>query len=321
MRRGLSFVLGMGAALFCGALQAQAFPSKPIRVVVPYPPGGSPDVLARTVGQKTGEGLGQPMVIDNRPGAGGIIAAEALTNAPHDGHTLMLADSSVYSINPHVRRNVPYDALRDFTPIILAATSPIVLVTHGPLNLKSVNEFIAFARAKPGSPYGSSGNGTAHHLAMELLKSLASVELSHVPYKGAAQTVPAVIAGDVVATFAGLNTALPQVKAGKINMIAIATGKRSALVPDLPSIAESVPGYDISISLGYFAPARTSREVVGRLNGEIMKALAMPDVQQRLFTLGVEGAGSSPEQYAESIRAELQQYGRLVQSTGARADQ
>jgi tripartite-type tricarboxylate transporter receptor subunit TctC len=243
-------------------------------------------------------------------------------NSPPDGYTLMMVDTAIYAVLPHLNRNLPFDPLKDMVPVALAATSPIFLTVSPSLNVNSVQEFIALAKSKPGMAYASSGNGTAHHLAMEMLKSLAGLELTHVPFKGAAQALPAVITGDAAAMFAGLNLALPQHKAGKVRMLAVATPKRSALFPEMPSIAEAgVPGFAMTISLGFLAPLKTPRDVVDKLNGEIMKAVNTPDVQQRLFSLGVEASPpSSPEHFAETMRSENQQFGKLVKASGVRAD-
>jgi len=322
MQHVMRFLFGVLALLCCLGAQAQPFPSKPIRVLVTVPGGGSPDVLARTVAQKMAENLGQQVIVDNRPGAAGIVAATAVINAPPDGYTLMMADTALYAVLPHLSRNLSFDPLRDLAPVALVATSPIFLVVNPELNVNNVKEFVALAKAKPGLAYASGGNGSAHHLAMEMLKLLAGLQLTHVPYKGAAQAVPAVMAGDVAASFAGLNLAQAQARAGKVKMIGIATGSRSALAPEVPTIAEAgVPGFGMTISLGYLAPSKTPREVILKLNAELSKAANAPEVQQRLFTLGVEASPpTSPEHYAETMRSENQQYGKLVKASGARAD-
>lgn len=315
---------GVLAAALCAAASAatgQTFPNRPLRVVVPYPSGGSPDVLARTVAHKVSERLGQQIVVDNRPGAGGIVAAETVVRAAPDGYTLLIADSSVYSIGPNVQQRLPYDLQRDLAPVTLAASSPLFLAANGALPVQNLRDFVALARAKPGMPYASSGVGTGHHLAMELLKSLAGIELTHVPYKGAGQSVPALVSGDVAVAFAGLNLLQPQAKAGKIRLLGVATGQRSALLPEMPTLAEAgVPGFDVNITLGFFLPAKAPAEIVARLNGELNAALASADVRERLFALGVEPVGTTPERFAAAIRAELDAYGRLVKSAGVRVE-
>ena len=322
MRCRAVWLAGLVALCVSGLAKSQVFPNKPIRVLVTVPGGGSPDVLARTVAQKMSENLGQQVIVDNRPGGSGIVAANAVINSPPDGYTLIMVDTALYSILPFLSHGVSFDPIRDMAPVALVATSPIFLLVNPALNVNNVKEFVALAKGKPGLAYASSGNGTAHHLAMELLKSLAGVDLTHVPYKGAAQAVPAVMAGDVVAAFAGLNLAQSQARAGKVKMIGIATATRSALAPEIPTIAEAgVPGFNMSISLGYLTTAKTPRDLVARLNAELMKAVNAPEVQQRLFAMGVEAsAPSSPEHFAEVMRGENLQYGKLVKASGARAD-
>jgi tripartite-type tricarboxylate transporter receptor subunit TctC len=320
MRR-LKFVLGVMAALsLCAGTPAQAQSSgKTLRLVVSFPPGGSPDSLARVLAQKMSENLGHPVVVENRPGAGGAVANAFVKNAEPDGYTLIMMSSAAYSIGPNLQKNVA-NPMKDFTPVALAATSPVFLVTN-PAQAQTFNDFIALAKAKPGLAYGSSGIGTGHHLAMELLKAKTGVDMMHVPYKGVAQTVPAVIAGDLAATFAGLNVAMPFAKNGRLKILAVATGTRSAMAPEVPTIAElGVPGYDISISLGLLAPVRTPPDVVRKMNAEIVKAVHAPGVREKLFALGVEPASSTPEQFGELIAKELQDYGKLIAITGTRAE-
>ena len=307
--------------LLAGGAAAQTFPNKPIRIIVPYSPGGLPDFLARVVGQRVSENVGQQVIADNRPGAGGTIAAEIVMRAPPDGYTLLIADSSIYSINPNLNPKLPYDPLRDFTPVTLLVSSAVGLVANAALPIQNLKDLLALAKAKPGMPYGSSGNGTSHHLAMELLKSLAGIDLTHVPYKGGGQVMPALIAGDVAVAFIGLNLVLPSVKAGKLKLLAIAKGSRTPLFPDLPTVAEAgVTGFEINTTTGLLAPARTPRDVIDKLNAEFVKALNNPDVRQRLTAAAMDSAATSPEQFAEVIRTETQQFGKLVRTTGARIE-
>jgi tripartite-type tricarboxylate transporter receptor subunit TctC len=322
MRQIVKLLAGAAALFCCLAAQAQPFPSKPIRLLVPVPPGGSPDVLARTVAQKMSESLGQQVIVDNRTGAGGIVAATAVINSAPDGYTLIMVDSALYAVLPHMSQNVSFDPLKDLAPVALVATSPLFLVVNPGLNVNTVKEFVAFAKARQGLAYASGGNGSIQHLAMEMLKSLAGLELTHVPFKGAAQALPAVMSGDVVAAFAGLNLAQAQARAGKVRMLGIATERRSALAPEVPTIAEAgVPGFGMSISLGFLAPSKTPREVILRLNDELMKAVNAPEVKQRLFAMGVEASPpTSPEYYAEAMLSENQQYGKLVRASSARVD-
>ncbi|MDB5794555.1 MAG: transporter [Noviherbaspirillum sp.] len=320
MRR-LKFLLGIMTALsLCAAAPAQAQSSgKTLRLVVSFPPGGSPDSLARVLAQKMSENLGHAVVVENRPGAGGAVANAFVKNSEPDGYTLIMMSSAAYSIGPNLQKSMP-NPMKDFTPVALAATSPVFLVTN-PAQAQTFNEFIALAKAKPGLAYGSSGIGTGHHLAMELLKAKTGVDLMHVPYKGVAQTVPAVLAGDLVATFAGLNVALPFARNGRIRILAVATGKRSAMAPEVPTLAElGVTGYDVSISLGLLAPIKTPPDIVQKMNAEIVKAANAPGVREKLFALGVEPASSTPEQFGELIAREVQDYGKLIALTGTKTD-
>jgi tripartite-type tricarboxylate transporter receptor subunit TctC len=305
--------------LFAGAAFAQA-PKAPIRIVVPYAAGGLPDVVARTVGQKLSENVGQPVVIENRAGAGGVLASETVIRAQPDGTTLLVADSAIYSINPVISRKLPFDTLKDLAPITLAVDAPIFLAVNSGLAVNNVRELIALAKSKPGLSYGSSGPGTGHHLAMELIRVLAGLDLTHVPYKGAGQSVPAAVAGDVAMVFAGLNSVLPHAKSGRLRIVGVAAGKRTALYPEAPSLAETLPGYDINITIGFLAPARTPREVVSALSAEFNRAIASAEVKQRLASLGVDAVGTTPEGFAEAIRAELNQYGELVKRASFRID-
>ncbi len=315
------------AAVLCGLFSiapecaAQGFPSRSIRLVVPYGAGGSPDVLARVLGQRLGENIGQQVVVDNRPGAGGIIAAEIVAKSPADGYTLFIADTGHVAINPSLYPKLPYDPLRDFTPVTLAVSTPLFMAVNAALHIDTVKQLIDYARAKPGVLYGSSGNGSSHHLGIELFRLLTGVNLVHVPYKGVAQSVPAVITGDVAVIFAALPSLAPHVKTGKIRLIAVGTAKRTPIMPDVPTIAESgAPGFEIDADIGFLAPIGTSREVVAKLNAEIVRVLGTPDITQRLAGLGIETVGTSPEQYADAIRAKILKYGKLVKDSGARVD-
>lgn len=315
------------AAVLCVLLSiapecdAQGFPSRPIRFVVPYGAGGSPDVIARVLGQRLGEHLGQQVVVDNRPGAGGIIAAEIVAKSPADGYTLFIADTGHVAINPSLYPKLPYDPLRDFAPVTLAVSTPLFMAANAALQIETVKQLIDYAKAKPGVLYGSSGNGSSHHLGMELFRLLTGVNMVHVPYKGVAQSVPAVITGDVAVIFAALPSLAPHVKTGKIRLIAVGTAKRTPIMPDVPTVAESgAPGFEIDADIGFLAPAGTPREVITKLNTEIVRVLGSPDITQRLAGLGIETVGTSPEQYADAIRAKIIKYGKLVKDSGARVD-
>jgi tripartite-type tricarboxylate transporter receptor subunit TctC len=296
-------------------------PAKPIRIMVPYAAGGLPDVLARTVGQRVSELTGQPVIAENRPGAGGVVAAETVIRAQPDGSTLLVADSSIYSIGPVINRKLPFDPLRDLAPITLSSDAPIFLVVNAALPVHSLKELLALARSKPGLSYGSSGLGTAHHLAMELMRAMADIELTHVPYKGAAQSVPAVVAGDVAMAFGGLSSVLPHARSGRVRILAVNTAKRTSIHPDAPTVAEAgIPGYELGISIGFLAGAGTPRPIVEALSVEFNRAAATPEVRQRMVSLGLEPVGTTPEQFSDAIRNELRQYGELVKRAAFRID-
>lgn len=294
--------------------------AKLLKIVVPYPPGGSPDNTARVLGEKISRGGKYNVVIENRPGAGGVLAVDTVKNSPPDGSVILMGDSSTYSISPNVKRKISYDPLRDFKPVGLAATSPIFLVTQ-PSTANTVADFVANLKKEPGQMYGSSGYGTAHHLAMEMFRSITNVDMGHVPYKGATQTVPAVAAGDVIATFAGLTAARSFSQVGKVKILAIAEPERSSMAPEIPTLAESgLPGYNVTISLGFLANRGTPDATIRDLNTEISKAVRDPDVKIKLNALGVEPATSTPERFGEMIKSELASFGKIVKAANIRED-
>ncbi|MBI2317144.1 MAG: tripartite tricarboxylate transporter substrate binding protein [Betaproteobacteria bacterium] len=299
---------------------AQNFPTKPIRFIVPFAGGGSPDVLARVVGKKVSESLGQPVLVENKPGASGIIAAETVAKAPADGHTVFVSSVPHLAINPHMFRKLPYDPLKDFAPIAIGVSTQLFLVVNASLPANSIQEFLAYAKSHPGLTYGTPGTGSQHHLAMELFKQRAGISLVHVPYKGVAQSTMALLAGEINIILTSYPTVGQHVKAGKLRLLAIAEGKRYARMPELPTIAEAgLPGYRISTEIGFVAPAGTPKPVIEKLNSEIVKALKNPEIAQQLITVGMEPIGSTPEQYAESIRANHELYGKMVKISGAQA--
>ena len=321
--RIITMTIAAVAAVLVGAGQApaQTFPAKAIHFVVPYGSGGSPDVLSRVIAQKLSENVGQPVVVDNRPGAGGIIAAEVVAKAAPDGYTLFIADTGHVAINPSLYAKLPYDPIRDFSPVTLAVSTPLFLAATATLPIQTVKQLIDYAKSKPGLPYGSSGNGSPHHLGVELFKLLTGVSMTHVPYKGVAQSVPALVAGDIAVLFAALPSLAPHVKSGKVRLLAVGTAKRTPIMPEVPTLAESgAPGFEIDADIGFLAPAGTAQEVVLKLNSEILKVIHTPEVKQRLAGLGIDVMGTTPEQYAEAIRAKIQKYGKLVKDAGARVD-
>jgi tripartite-type tricarboxylate transporter receptor subunit TctC len=318
-------VIGAAAALVGvpAAVHAQQqYPSKPIRFVVPYPAGGPLDTVARLLGQKVSEAVKQPLVIDNKPGAGGNIGADAVAKAPADGYTILMGAVATHAINPSLYPNMPYDAARDFAPITQVASTPNVLVVNPSVPASSVREFIAYAKAHPGKlNFGSGSTGSAGHLAGELFKTMAGVEMTHVPYKGAGPAMNDLIGGQIQLMFDNLASSLGQVRAGKVRALAVTTARRSALAPDLPTIAESgLPGFDISTWFGVFAPAGTPRDVLERLHAEFAHALAAPELREKMLNLGAEPVGSTPDQFAAYIRAESEKYARVIRASGAKAD-
>lgn len=309
------FFLGIGLAA------AQAYPTKPIRFIVPFAPGGGTDVLARLLAPQLTESLGQPVVVDNRGGAGGVIGADVAAKAPADGYTIVLGSPGPLTINPNLQK-LPYDPQRDFAPIVLATISPFTMVVHPSLPVGSVKEFIALAKAKPGSlNFGTSGNGSVNHFSAELFKSLAGVDLVHIPYKGSGPAVLDLVAGRLHVVFENLPTILPHVRSGKLKLLAVGTKTRSALVPEYPTVAEAgVPGYESSTAFGVLAPAKTPAAIVTRLNQESSKAVQRPDSRDKLSGLGLEPVGGTPQQYAAHLKEELAKYGRIVKAAGIRID-
>ncbi|MGH8682551.1 MAG: Bug family tripartite tricarboxylate transporter substrate binding protein [Burkholderiales bacterium] len=297
------------------------YPSRPVRIVVTIPPGGAPDLTARIVGEKLASGLGQPVVIENRPGSNGNIAAELVAKGEADGYTLLLGADSLVAINPHVYRRMPIDVQRDLVPVASLVSNMFVLSVNPSLPVASFQEFIEYARkANPPLNYASGGNGSQHQFMMEALKQRAGINLVHVPYKGGSPATRATVAGEVAAMFAGTSTA-PQIKAGRLRALAVTGAKRSHLFPDLPAIGEVYPGYEMTIWLGLFAPAGTPEPVLARLRGEIAKALAAPDVRERLNNAGgLQAFATSPAEFAALIRRDYEKYGKLVREIGVKVD-
>jgi len=312
----------LAAAVFSGAALAQSYPSRPIHFIVPYPAGGPLDTIARLLGQKVSENVKQPVIVENKPGAGGNIGADFVAKSPPDGYAILMGAVATHAINPTLYANIPYDPVRDFAPITQVASTPNVLVVNPSIPVSNVKEFVAYAKANPGKlNFGSGSTGSAGHLAGELFKSMAGVDMTHIPYKGAAPAMQDLIGGQIQLMFDNLASALTQVRAGKVKALAVTTAKRSNLAPDLPTIAESgLPGFDISTWFGIFAPGGTPPEVVARLNTEFTRALAMPDIREKMLNLGAEPVSSTPEQFAAYIRSEAEKYARVVKASGAKAD-
>jgi tripartite-type tricarboxylate transporter receptor subunit TctC len=301
---------------------AQTYPSKPVRVIVPYPPGGSTDILARVLAEKITPALGQQMVVENRAGATGVIGAEAVAKSAADGHTLLMGVNGPITIAPAIRSNLPYDTLKDFAPVILVADAPKLLVINPAIPAKTVQEFIAWAKAQPKPVnFASAGIGATGHLASEMLKQRGGFEANHVPYKGGGPAITDVIAGPVQYMFEVMPQLLPHVQSGRLRALGISSAERSKALPSLPTIAEQgLPGFQSSTWFGILAPAGTPEAVVNRLNAEFSKALAEPDMAKRIADLGAAWSPNSPADYAKFLRADLEKWRVVVSKSGAKFD-
>jgi tripartite-type tricarboxylate transporter receptor subunit TctC len=322
MHRVLTAVAALSLALASSPAAAQsAYPSKPVRFIVPSAAGGGTDIIARAIAQKLSEALGQQFVVENRPGAGQMIGIELAARAPADGYTILMAASTL-AINPIMYKKVTYDPLRDFAPITQAASLPNVLVVNPSVPATSLRELIALAKREPGKlAYASAGVGTSPQMSVELLKSMAGIDMLHVPYKGTTPGVVDLLAGQVQLMTPNVLTALPHIKAGKLRALAVTSAKRTEALPDVPTIAEAgVPGYDSTQWYGVLAPAGTPRPVVARLHDEMVRALRASDVKERLAADGAEPVGSSPEEFAAFIRAETQKWAKVAKAAGIRPE-
>jgi tripartite-type tricarboxylate transporter receptor subunit TctC len=301
---------------------AQSYPTKPVRILVGYAPGGLPDTVARLVAQKLGERWGQQVIVENRPSANGIVAADFVAKAAPDGYTLLITDSSTTAINPFLYAKLPYDANKDLVAVALAARAPLFLAANATLPANTLQEFIAYAKANPGKlSYGSSGIGSTHHLAMESLKSTLGLFIVHVPYKGTGQSVPALIGGQVPVVFSALPSLSSYVKAGQVKLLAVNSLKRSPQAPEVPTIAETaIPGFDFAPSIGVLAPAGTPRELIAKISDDVQQAVQSPDVIATLARVGIEATVGSAEDYANLLRADASRYGRAVKASGVKAE-
>ena len=316
--KGVFILLGLAAV----TAHAQTYPIRPVRWVVPFAPGGPTDIMSRAIGEKLGQRLGQQFVVDNRGGAGGGIGAEIVARAPADGYTIMIGHVGTHAINLALYKSVPYDPIRDFTPISLLATLPLALVVHPSVPASNVKDLIALAQRRPGElNFASAGNGGPTHLTSEVLKSMTRVNIVHVPFKGNAQALTELISGRVQMMFSNLLTSMPHVRAGKLRAIAISTAKRSPQAPDLPTVAESgVPGFDVTPWYGVLGPAALPRAITTRLNAEVADIINAPDMRERFVAQGVDLAASTPEQFAALIKAEVPRWRKIVQDSGAKVD-
>jgi tripartite-type tricarboxylate transporter receptor subunit TctC len=315
-----SFVLA-GLFFFCPpGLAAQVYPDRPIRLVVPYPPGGAADIMGRTLAQKLADDLGQQVIIDNRAGGGQIIGTEIVAKAAPDGYTLLQA-SVTHAINPGLVAKLTYDSVNDFAPVSVLAESPLVLVVHPSVPVKSTRELIAFAKARPGRlNYASSGNGSGGHLAMELFRSMTNTDMVHVPYKGAGPALTDLIAGQVQLMITSPLAAVPYVKSGRLRLLGVSSKVRSTALPDVPTVGESVPGYEATLWYAVLAPGRTPKAIIGKLNAAIQTALASPNVRDIFAKSGVDALGGSPIELSKFLAQETEKWRSVIGSAGIRRE-
>lgn len=302
-----------------GHVWAEDYPVKPLRIVVGFPPGGINDIVARVVAEKLGQSLGQTVIVENRPGAGGTMGADWVAKSKPDGYTLLMGSVSNIAMAQSQYKALPYDPAKDFVPVVLVAAAPNVLVVNPEFPVQSVKDLIALARQKPGGiNYASAGLGTSNHLTVELLQVMTGTTLNHVPYKGDAPGTADVVAGQVPVIFPTLPVALPFIKAGKLRPVAVSSAERSSLLPDVPTVAESggLPEFEVSVWVGILAPAGTPKEIVSRLNAEIVKIVRVPNVRERLAGLGAEPVGDSPEHFSAYIKTELVKWAKVAKAAG-----
>jgi len=321
-RAALSLAAALAILAPHAAAAADAYPAKPVRFVVAFPPGGGTDIIARSIAQKLTERIAQQVVVDNRPGAGGNIGTDIVAKSAPDGYTLLMGSAGPLAINASLFVKMPFDPIKDLAPVTLAASTPNVLVVHPSLRAATVKELIALARARPGEiNFASSGHGTPAHLAGELFNSMAGVKMVHVPYKGAAPALADLLGGQVQLMFSTMPPALPHVKDGKLRALAVTSAKRSPAAPDLPTVDEiALPGFEANTWHGVVAPAGTPRAIIARLNREIVAILHLPDVVERLSAQGAEPVGSTPEEFAAYIGSETLKWAKVVRDSGAKAE-
>ena len=309
----LTAITLLTAALTPLSALAQAYPNKPIRLIVPFPAGGATDILARALSQKLGEKIGQPVVVENRPGAGGAIGADAASKSAADGYTLLLATSSTHSIGPAINPKIPYNAETDFTPIAYVASSPNIVVVPNTLPVKTMREFIDYARKNPGKlNYASSGNGTIVHLTTEYFKAQSDTFILHIPYRGTALAIPDLVSGKVDVLFDSFVTGMPHVKEGKLRALAVTSAKRSALAPDMPTVAEVLPGFESVTWFGLYGPKAMSADVTAKVNQAVNAALADADVKERFARLGAEPAGGTPQAFAAMVKSDNTKWKKII---------
>jgi tripartite-type tricarboxylate transporter receptor subunit TctC len=322
-RAGLSAVCGALALwLACaGAALAQTYPSRPIRLVVPQSPGGSTDQVARPLALKLGEALGQPVIVENRAGAGSVIGTDIVAKAAPDGYTLIMGNAGSHGINAAVYSKLPYDILKDFAPVSQIAIAPNIFVVNPGLPVNTIPEFIAYAKARPGQlSYASGGNGSSSHMSMELLKSMAGIDVVHVPYKGSTPALTDVISGQDAVMSVNMPPAVPHVKAGKLRALAVTTRNRTPSMPDLPTVAETLPGYETVAWFGVLAPAGTPKDVINRLSTEIARIARSPEMRERLAGMGAEPVGGTPDEFGAVMARDIAKWTELAKSVGIKID-
>jgi tripartite-type tricarboxylate transporter receptor subunit TctC len=316
-------ILALTASLASvSAAAADAYPSRPIRIVAPSTPGDAPDVIARVLAERLSAALGTQVFVENHPGAGGVVGSDIVAKAPADGYTLIIGNAGSHGINAAVYVKLPYDIQRDFAAVSQVAVSPNILVVNPDVPATNVQQFIAYAKARPGQlSYASGGNGSSAHMSMELFKSMAGVDLVHIPYKGSSPALTDVVSGQVAAMFVNLPPAVPLVKAGKLRALAVTTRSRSALLPDVPTVQESgLPGYETVAWFGILAPATTPKEIVARLSAEIAKIVRTPEMRERLLGLGAEPVGGTPDEFSAVIARDIAKWTPLAKSVGIKVD-
>ena len=300
---------------------AQAYPSQQIKFVVPYSPGGLPDTVARVVARKLGERIGQSVVVDNRPGANGVVAAQALLSSTPDGHTLLVTDDSMMTINPLIYKNIAYDPKKDFLPVSLIATAPLFLAVHPSVSANTFQELVALIKSKPGEfAYGSSGIGSTHHLCTEAMKAALGLDIRHIPYKGTGQSVPAVVGNQVAMVFSAFPSLTGFVKGGQVKLLAVNTAKRSLFAPNVTALGELIPGFDFAPNIGIFAPAKTPQSVIMKISDEVAKLVKEPDAIQTFNTAGIEPIGGGPADYARVLEREAERDARAIRTAGVKAE-
>ena len=309
-------------AALASAAQAQSYPNKTVRWVVPFPPGGGTDTISRVLAQKLTEAWGQQVIADNRPGSGGTIGLALAAKMPADGYTIVLGQLANVGIAPALYPKLPYDPVKDFQPVTLAVTSPLILVVHPSVPAKNTKELIALARAKPGSlTYGSSGNGTTGHLGMEIMNHMAKIKMVHIPYKGAQPAFTGLLGGETAVYLSSVPPAVPMINAGRVRAIGVTSAKRMSSLPNVPTIAETgLPGYEVTNWYGVMMPAGVPKDILAKVHGDLVRILKQPDTQQRLTGEGGDVAPNTPDQFATFIRNEIAKWGKAVKESGAKVD-